>query len=145
MDHTHPTPSIPSQNVATYADGLVSTPPPPHTDTTSLVEMLSRIDALDVIPRLQVATTTALQLQTPSPRVPGETVQDNVEVTTTPLATVTMTTIALLPGLKYGTIKLVTYPQDVSHPQPACLNSFVHRSLLPLCLLQMMEHVLSSS
>ena len=94
MDHTHPTPSIPSQNVATYADGLVSTPPPPHTDTTSLVEMLSRIDALDVIPRLQVATTTAnpaLQLQTPSPRVPGETVQDNVEVTTTPLATVTMT------------------------------------------------------
>ena len=112
MDHTHPTPSIPSQSVATYADGLVSTPPPPHTDTTSLVEMLSRIDALDVIPRLQVATTTAnptLQLQTPSPRVPGETVQDSVEVTTTPLATVTMTTIALLPGLQYGTIKF-SYP-----------------------------------
>ena len=50
-----------------YTDRLVPTPPPPHTDTTSLVEMLSRIDALDVIPRLQVATTTAnptLQLQT---------------------------------------------------------------------------------
>ena len=100
MDHTHPTSSIPSQSVAAYADGLVSTPPPPHTDTTSLVEMLSRIDALDVIPRLQVATTTAnpaLQLQTSSPRVPGETVQD-VEVTTTPLATVTVTTAALLPA-----------------------------------------------
>ena len=86
--------------------------PPPHTDTTAPVEMLSRIDALDVIPRLQVATTTAnpaLQLQTPSPRVPGETVQDNVEVTTTPLAMVTMTTIALLPGLQYGTIKLVNH------------------------------------
>ena len=112
MDHTHSTPSIPSQSVAAYADGLVSTPPPPHTDTTSLVEMLSRIDALDVIPRLQVATTTAnpaLQLQTPSPRVPGETVQDSVEVTTTPLAMVTMTTIVLLLGLQHGTIKF-SYP-----------------------------------
>lgn len=120
MDHTHPTPGIPPQTVTTYTDGLVPTPPPPHTDTTSLVEMLSRIDALDVIPRLQVATTTAnptLQLQTPPPRVPGEMVQDNVEVTTTPLAAVTMTTIALLPDLELVTCsdvrRIDTFPQNV--------------------------------
>jgi len=85
MDHPHPTPDVPTPDVPTFAAGLVSTPPPPHTDTTaaSLVEMLSRIDALDVIPRLQVATTTSTPVL--QPQGPGETVQNNVEVTTTPL------------------------------------------------------------
>ena len=93
-------PDVHTPDVATFGAGLVSSTHPPHTDTTAatLVEMLSRIDALDVIPRLQVATASnnpGLQLQVTmatTPQGPGETVQNNVEITTTPLPQVTMVT-----------------------------------------------------